>query len=154
MTVACAIIPFISINNASNIDTLRIFQIETILLYICIGLFLICKILADLQGVYLFFGLIRNPFYPINCLSGSFLAKNHKSVNEKRFFFQIIKYLRLIIIKIISPLILCTVVTLDCSINKTYQNKNQTYWRIICILRAFRWVIKSKLLRLHLNFFN
>lgn len=140
LTVVCAILPYILTVN-SNYSTNSIFQIETILLYVCIGLFLVCKILADLNSVYIFFGLIRNPFYPINCISNMNLSSSAKSINEKRTFFIIIKYLRLILIKIIAPLVMCAVISLDCSINKTYQNKEQNYWRIICILRSFRWVI-------------
>jgi hypothetical protein len=142
LTLTCSIVPYLLIIN-SNYSINSIYQIQSILLYICIGLFLVCKILADLNSVYIFFGLIRNPFYPINCISSMNLIQSAKSINQKRMFFIIIKYLRLILIKIIAPLVMCAVVSLDCSINKTYQNNDQNYWRIICILRVFRWVIKN-----------
>lgn len=138
LVISSSIIPYMIITS-SNLNLSSIIQIETTLLYICVGLFIICKILSDLNSVYIIFGLVRNPFYPISCNSLE-LAKNAKSIHQKKLVFVFCKYLRLFLIKIIAPLVLCAVVSIDCSINKTYQNKQQKYWRIICILRAFRWV--------------
>ena len=35
---------------------------------------------------------------------------------------------------------MCAIISIDCSINKLYNDKVLGYWRIICVLRAFRWV--------------
>ena len=139
--VISAIIFALFTNNSVNTNTA--FQLETYILYACMGLFILSKIFADLQGVYVLFGLFRNPFYPKNCLSSNLTKKaNEKiqlTINQKRMFFSIIKNLRMIIIRIAAPLLMCAVVSLDCYINKVY-NTAQSYWRTLVVLRAFRWV--------------
>ncbi len=140
LTVFCAIFPYSLVSNSSNYSINNVFQTQTVLLYVCIGIFVTSQMLASLQGVYILFGLVRNPFYPINCLSSSSTFKGKRSVNESRFFFTLIKYVRMGLLKLIGPLLLCAVVSLDCAINKTYQSSGLGYWRIICLLRAFRWV--------------
>ena len=129
--------------SSNNVDKDTAFRIETYILYLCMGLFILSKIFADLQGVYVFFGLFRNPLYPKNCLSLNITKKaNEKSqltINQKILFFRIIKNIRLLILRIATPLCLCVVISLDCYINKVY-NTAQSYLRTIVVLRAFRWV--------------
>lgn len=123
------------------------FLIETILLYISIGVFLIVKISGDLQGVFLFFGLVRNPLYPKYALSRSLPKQNSstKSINSDNKFLIVLKYIRLVLIKIISPLILTAVIAIDCSINKIYGDDELGYWRTLTVWRAYRWVSLPKL---------
>ena len=121
------------------------FQAQQILLYIGLGLFVLSKMLGDIQSVYVFFGLIRNPLYPKSALSGANEKKRKKksahSIKDDRILFKVCRYGRVFIIKVLSPLVLCAIVSLDCSANKIYNDKSLSYWRIICVLRAFRWVI-------------
>lgn len=140
LSIAVPVIIY-SIFSASFGNQKRINQldIEIILLYICIGLFVLSKILADLQRVYIFFGLIRNPFYPKNCISSTISNKKQLSINQNRKFFAFIKYLRLFILRFVGPLVLSAVISIDCYINGVY-NHSFGYWRTIIILRAFRWV--------------
>ena len=115
-------------------------QIETTLLYIGIGIFIIVKILGDLQSVYIFFGIFRNPLFPKNCLNSSVTISQSVSINQHKLFFKIIKYIRIILIRIVTPILLSVVISIDCAINKIYNDVNFGYLRTICVLRAFRWV--------------
>ncbi len=109
------------------------------LLYTGIALFVAVKLLGDVQRVYVFFGLFRNPFYPKCSLSCGGSNVDVKSVNEKRVAFQIIKFIRLALLRIVSPVLLCAFITADCFL---YEANFVTfdYLQIICILRAYRWV--------------
>ena len=96
--LASSIIPFELLYNTT--DYTYIYRIQIIILHICIGLFVAIKVLGDLQGVYLFFGIFRNPFYPTNCINSSVKKNQTVSINQNRLFFKIIKYLRIILIRI------------------------------------------------------
>jgi len=131
-----------------NLDKTTAFNIEQILLYIGMGIFILCKLLADLQSVYIFFGLIRNPFYPKNCLSDSIKSSKQKqlSINQNKIFFKLSKYLRLGLMRFVVPFLLCSVVSIDCYLNKIYGDSTQSYWRTLVVLRAFRWIWQSSFL--------
>ncbi len=124
------------------------FLIETILLYVCLATFVLCKICGDFQSVYWFFGLVRNPFYPKEAISAEVRSKKPKrntsdkqhSVNGNRVLFKLLRYLRIILLRICAPLILCAVIAIDCHLNKVYNDKLLGFWRILIVLRAFRWV--------------
>ena len=148
----------------SNSLTSTPFLIETILLYICIFIFIICKFCGDFQSVYLFYGLIRNPFFPKESISTTVpiqttkKSKNNKSVKKELFkaekkkkpvysinhhkpFFRLVKYIRIILIRFCAPLLLCAVISIDCHLNKVYNDKILGFFRILIVLRAYRWVI-------------
>ncbi len=118
--------------------------IQTSLLYSGIAVFVLVKILGDLQRVYCIFGLIRNPFYPKECLSSSINSnkKQIESVNQNKLHFKIAKYTRISLLRIVTPLLLCTIISIDCQANGIYNDLLIGYWRIVCVLRAFRWVNK------------
>lgn len=49
---------------------------------------------------------------------------------------------------------MCVVVSIDCAINKIYGDVTLSYWRTVCVLRAFRWVSLTLIysnLKLQLN---
>lgn len=141
LALAVSVVTFILFDlNFTSSDTP--FLIETILLYISLGILIVIKITGDFQSVFIFFGLIRNPFYPKYALSQSISKKipSPKTINEGKIFFLILKYTRILLIKIIAPLILTTVVSIDCSINKIYGDKELSYWRTLTVWRAYRWV--------------
>ncbi len=99
LILVSSIVPFVSLqSNKSGYS--YFYKIEMIILNICIGLFVLIKVLSDLQGVYLFFGLFRNPFYPTNCMNSSVTKNQIVSINQNRIFFKLIKYLRIIFIRV------------------------------------------------------
>lgn len=137
--------------NANFTSTTTPLEIEQILLYICVGIFVLCKVFGDLQAVYIFFGLIRNPFYPKNSLSINLMTSKKSndspvSINQNKIFFKLLKYVRLFLIRFVAPLLLCAVISIDCHMNKIYGDKTFSYWRTLCVLRAYRWVFKLFLL--------
>ncbi|CAF0745830.1 unnamed protein product [Brachionus calyciflorus] len=142
LTITISVVIF-TVFNAEFFSYEDPFLVETIMLYISIGIFIICKIFGDLQSVFLFFGLIRNPFYPKNSLSLNLSTKNPRTINQNKIFFRILKYIRLILLKIISPLVLCAVISIDCHLNKIYNDKIFGYWRTLVVLRAYRWIWQS-----------
>jgi hypothetical protein len=135
------------------------FLTETVLLYICVALFILCKVCGDFQSVYWFYGLVRNPFYPKEAISTEVRVKSKSkkkktptvgstggsppkqyTVNGNRAFFKYIRYFRIVLLRICAPLILCAVIAIDCHLNKVYNDKVLGFWRILIVLRAFRWV--------------
>ena len=76
------------------------FYVQTCLLYCGLGLVLIVKVCSDLQRVYVCFGLFRNPFYPHQCLSSSLKKEQKHSLNENKLFFKLLKFTRLVLIRI------------------------------------------------------
>jgi hypothetical protein len=99
LTIFIVIIVYL-VFTANNFTINFAFQIETYFLYAGIGLFFIVKIFSDLQGVYFFFGLFRNPFYAEQCLSCSLKKEQKFSINSNKLFFKFLKYIRLILIRI------------------------------------------------------
>lgn len=95
-TCACSMIIY-NIFQLYSISSETCFQVQSILLYICMGVFVMCKVFGDVQSAYIFFGLIRNPFYPTNVLSK--IGKESVTVNNDRLAFKIIKVYRLVLIK-------------------------------------------------------
>ena len=137
LVITVSVVTFVMFDlNFTSSDTP--FLVETVLLYISLGFLIIVKITGDLQSAFIFFGLVRNPFYPKYALSKQKFAA--KTVNEGKFFFLILKYTRLLFIKILAPIILTTVISIDCSINKIYGDKKLSYWRTLTVWRAYRWV--------------
>jgi hypothetical protein len=137
------------------------FQVETVLLYIACGIFILCKACGDFGSVYWFFGLIRNPFYPKEAISTTATSvkpkkKKKKSgdsstsqqpkktdvytVNKSRFLFRSARFIHTVLLRICAPLLLCAVISIDCSINKVYNDSQLGFWRVLIVLRAFRWV--------------
>lgn len=98
LILIASIVTFLLLTNSNDID--YSYKIEFTILHIGIGLFVVIKVLGDLQGVYLFFGFFRNPFYPTNCLNSSTEEKQAFSLNQNKLFFKIIKYIRIILIRI------------------------------------------------------
>ncbi len=129
-----------------NLNKTTAFNIEQIMLYVGMGIFIICKLVADLQSVYIFFGLIRNPFYPKNCLSDSAVKSKQLSINQNKKFFKFLKYFRLGLLRFVVPFLLCSVISIDCYINKIYGDTTQSYWRTLVVLRAYRWIWQSSFL--------
>lgn len=127
---------------SSSANQAALFTLETSFLYAGLGLFVAIKLLGDVQRVYIIFGLIRNPFYPKNSLSASSSSSTMKSVNEKRVAFTVVKYIRLVLLRIVAPCLLCAFVATDCVLYELNFNAFD-YLQIICILRAFRWIWQS-----------
>lgn len=130
---------------SSSINQAALFTLETSLLYAGLGIFGAIKLLGDVQRVYVIFGLIRNPFYPKHSLSDSCSSSTMKSVNEKRVAFTIVKYIRLVLLRIVAPCLLCAFIATDCVLYELNFNTFD-YLQIICILRAFRWIWQSTFL--------
>lgn len=97
-TITCSMLIF-NIFTSSSLSITSAFQVEISLLYTCMGLFVLLKICSDLQQVYIIFGLVRNPFYPKNCLNDNLDSKSHLTINHNRMFFRILKYTRIVILK-------------------------------------------------------
>ncbi len=140
LVLGCTFIIFF-VFTQTNMEKQAAFNLENYLLYTGIGIYFICLILSNFQTVYLFFGLFRNPFYPKNTLSEQkFNKKGQLAINQNRRFFKTIKYVRLFLLRLVAPLLLSVIITIDCYVNKF--NSTQSYWRTVCVLRAYRWVRK------------
>lgn len=93
-----SILSFQLLTNIRDLD--YAYSVEYIILHVCIGFFVLAKVLGDLQSVYIFFGMFRNPFYPTNCLNSPTDKYQIVSINQDKIFFKITKYLRVIILRI------------------------------------------------------
>ncbi len=141
LVIGCVVAVFLLLDS-TKCPRSTSFVIQISLLYSGIGVFVLIKLLSDLQRVYCFFGLVRNPFYPKECLSSSLHAskKQIKSINENKLHFKMAKYARVTLLRIVAPLLLCTIVSIDCQANGLFNDRLIGYWRTVCVLRAFRWV--------------
>lgn len=115
------------------------FQIMNILLHVCIAFYLTCKLIGDLQNVYLFFGMFRNPLYPRECLTRTFEG-SIRSVSQSQTILQHLRVVRLVILRLIAPLLMIAVVSIDCFLNRIHKDQGFNYWRVILVFRAYRWV--------------
>ena len=96
LTISCSMGVF---NLIQTLSSSIIFEIEIALLYTCMGLFIIINICSRLQSVYLFFGLIRNPLYPKNCINEIVDHDYELTINNRKKIFKILKYIRVCLLK-------------------------------------------------------
>ena len=98
LTVLSVLVVYLTFQ-AYKVNEQDAFYVQTGLLYCGLGLFLIVKVCGDLQRVYVCFGLFRNPFYSQQCLSSSLKKEQKHSLNENKPVFKMLKFTRLVLIK-------------------------------------------------------
>lgn len=126
-----------------NITKTDAFQVEQIILYISLGILILSKLFGDLQSIYLLFGYIKNPFYKINDSPITHDKAKYRTVNESQLIFVLLKILKILLLKFLAPLFLLVSITIDCYINKVYNDTTYGYMRTIFVLRAYRWIWQS-----------
>ncbi|EDV29124.1 uncharacterized protein TRIADDRAFT_37100 [Trichoplax adhaerens] len=123
----------ISINSIITAATKTI--INSVLMYTLIALLILIKITGDLQGVYLFWGLLPNPFYPRSADTKEKFLKRKKQMKFLGILYRVL-------LLIVAPLLMLAYLGLNLNVTAG-TNTLSLFVFGLGTVRATRWVWQS-----------
>ncbi|RDD42993.1 Pecanex-like protein 4 [Trichoplax sp. H2] len=123
----------ISINSIITAATKTI--INSVLMYTIIALLILIKITGDLQGVYLFWGLLPNPFYPRSADTKEKFLKRKKQMKFLGILYRVL-------LLIVAPLLMLAYLGLNLNVTAG-TNTLSLFVFGLGTVRTTRWVWQS-----------